>query len=82
MEIVDPNMDESLPQPQYNPERPRAWSAFFVGDTVMVRHHAILADGEDLTENPPYHHLTASEWAERHRDYGLDINGQPIEGGG
>lgn len=65
-------------------DRPRRWNAYFTGRfgtpdcTVIVRHYAILAPGEDLTEYPKTLELTWDEWLTSHVDYGLTVEGQPI----
>lgn len=62
-------------------QRPRAWSAYITrpGDTVTVRHHAVLTGpDEDLTEYPETWMLSWTEWEETHETtYGLTIAGKP-----
>lgn len=63
-------------------DRPRQWGAAILGpagapDTrVVVRHYAILAPGEDLTEYPPTVEMLWPEWVERCAEFGLTAAGQ------
>lgn len=74
VEIVDPIG-------QYDPRRTRKWHYVVLGGRVHLRHVAVLADGEDLTENPPTHVLSQEAWAQRHGRYGLNVDGSPAETG-
>lgn len=66
---------ERWPKPD---SRPRAWAAHFIGQTVILRHYAVLRDGEELTEYPKTVELDAAEWADAHAQYGLDIDGRAV----
>jgi hypothetical protein len=59
-------------------DRPREWHAIFLGDKVVLRHYAILAEGEHLTEQVPERVLTLDEFLERHAEFGLDAEGQRL----
>lgn len=61
--------------------RPRRWAAWIrpVSGDVELTHHAILAPGEDLTEQPPRKTIPLQEWQQTHADYGMDVNGQQLE---
>lgn len=61
--------------------RDRQWAAtiFGVGQPVIVANNAILAPGEDLTEDPETWELTWGEWESLHESsYGLTIDGFPV----
>lgn len=66
---------------QWNGDRPRRWIAAFIAvdQPVIVRHHAILNDGEDLNEYPPTLELTWAEWQETCDKFGLNADGSRIE---
>jgi hypothetical protein len=50
-----------------------------VGLPVTVRHVAILAPGENLTEDPETWQLTWDEWVAGHESlYGLSLDGRPV----
>ena len=70
-EILGYPVDET-PDPQ---PRPREWHAIFLGDLVVLRHYAILAPGEHLTEKVPEKTLTWDQWRDTHADYGLELDG-------
>lgn len=59
-------------------DRPRQWQVMIMGDTVTARYYAILEPGEDLTEYPRTERMTRAEWSERHAEYGLTVDGQPL----
>ncbi|GGM53142.1 hypothetical protein ACFFX1_55050 [Dactylosporangium sucinum] len=65
----------------WNGDRPRRWYASIIGagQNVVVRHSAILQPGEDLTEYPPTLELTWDEWVDTHSNYGLNLDGTPVE---
>jgi hypothetical protein len=79
--VHDPHDEDG--NPKYDPDRPRQWMAHFLGgpgnNPVILRRYAILADGEDLTEDPPSVELNWGEWVNRHGEYGLDVDGQPAQ---
>ena len=66
--------------------RQRQWiAAVTPGVGVVVRHAAVLADGEQLTEYPKTLELTWAEWTAdvngepAHRaTYGLTVTGRPV----
>ena len=60
------------------PDRARAWGVSFLHSAAIVRHYiADLAPGEDVTDYPETHELTLDEWAEKHAEYGLTLDGKP-----
>jgi hypothetical protein len=59
-------------------DRERVWMAHLLGDTVTVRHYAVLGHGEELTENPPTEVMALSEWRERHAEFGCTVEGFPL----
>lgn len=65
----------------------RQWQAMFMGPGwaptgVELRRYAVLAPDENLSEYPPTVRMDMTEWASSHADYGLDVDGQPLGGGG
>lgn len=62
-----------------NVERQRFWGIAHMGGLVFVRHYPVLAPGEDLAEQTPTIRLTRDEWLERHAEWGLDVDGNPVE---
>lgn len=59
-------------------ERERVWSAHIHGDTVIARHYAVLAPGEDLTEDPPTVVMSREEWALRRPEFNCNLDGSPL----
>jgi hypothetical protein len=58
--------------------RDREWVASIRSDgTVKVRHVAVLAPGEQLTEFPETWVLDSEEWEAAHATYGLERDGTP-----
>lgn len=51
--------------------------ASILGDVVTVRHHAVLAPGEDLTEYPPTEVMSLAEWKQRHGEFDCHADGTP-----
>lgn len=78
--MIEQNKDKWPP----DGDRPRQWSAGFLGRqgapdcAVILRHDAILAPGEELTEYTPTIELTWAEWESGHDDYGLAVDGVPL----
>lgn len=62
-------------------DRPRHWGAVLVGpgSVVQLTHYAVLAPGEELTETPPRRAITWAQWLETHAEYGLGVDGRPLE---
>lgn len=67
--------------PEPDLTRPREWSATFLptaaGIEVLLRHDAVLAVGEDLTERTPQLWLTQAEWQRRYGEFDLNEDGTP-----
>jgi len=60
------------------PDRKRAWGVTFAFGKVIVRHYIVdLAPEEDIRDFPETHEMTRDEWAERHAEYGLTLDGSP-----
>lgn len=63
------------------PGRHRTWIVFFIGDSAIARYMIDdLQPGEDITDEPPSVEMTMAEWADRHAEFGLNVDGTPIEG--
>lgn len=57
--------------------RQRKWMAHILRDEVVVRHYAVLAPGEDLTETPPTVTMSLAEWQTRHTEFDCNVDGSP-----
>jgi hypothetical protein len=77
-------MREHCPELWPDDRRERKWTAHFLGaagmeDThVLVRHYAVLDEGEHLTEYPRTVELDWDEWLSGHHNYGLDVDGKEL----
>jgi len=73
-------MREQAPELWSTEDRPRRWAAYGGGEgsSVVLRNHAILAPGEDLTEYPPTIELDWAEWLAAAADYGFNVDGTRI----
>jgi hypothetical protein len=59
--------------------RERAWCAVMGrGAGVLLRNCLVLKVGEQIDDQPPEVRLTDEQWRERHAEFGLDIDGQPL----
>lgn len=67
----------SAPPVEGRERRPQVM--FPYGDDVVVVHYLVLEPGEDIDDTPPEDHMTRAEWKQRHTDYGLTIDGRPLE---
>lgn len=60
-------------------DRERQWSAVMGrGPGVLLRNCLVLQPGEQIDDQPPELRLTDGEWRERHAEFGLDVDGQPL----
>lgn len=58
-------------------DRVRQWGAtVFPGEKVQCRNYAVLAPGEQLTDDPPTVNITWADWLRDHETvYGLTVDG-------
>lgn len=57
--------------------RERRWHAYFFGGPVVLRKELVVPVDGDYPET---WELTWAEWEDMHADYGLNIDGTPLEG--
>jgi hypothetical protein len=60
-------------------DRKRRWAAMFAhGDEVILVNYLVLKPNEQVDDDPPRVTMSREEFRQRHAEYGLTADGQPL----
>ena len=60
--------------------RDRRWALVVRHDDVLVVNYLMVEPGEQVDDTPPEVRMSRTDWARRHAEFGLTVDGRPLDG--